>query len=141
MRFWDSSAVVPLVCREVQSPRCRTWLQADPVIIVWAFTAAEVLSALCRKRREGRLESRSFAAAKARLHKIEQAWNEVVSYDAVRVRARRLLETHPLSAADALQLAAALVMTEERPTGTEFVTFDVRLAEAANKEGFPVLPG
>jgi len=87
------------------------------------------------------LESRSFAAAKARLHKIEQAWNEVVSYDAVRVRARRLLETHPLSAADALQLAAALVMTEERPTGTEFVTFDVRLAEAANKEGFPVLPG
>ncbi len=87
------------------------------------------------------MESRSFAAAKARLHKIEQAWNEVVSYDAVRVRARRLLETHPLSAADALQLAAALVMTEERPTGTEFVTFDVRLAEAANKEGFPVLPG
>jgi predicted nucleic acid-binding protein len=57
------------------------------------------------------------------------------------VRARRLLETHPLSAADALQLAAALVMTEERPTGTEFVTFDIRLAEAANKEGFPVLPG
>src|SRR5262245_52482808 len=119
MRFWDSSAIVPLVCREEQSSRCRTWLRADPVIIVWVFTAAEVLSALCRKRREGRLESRAFATAKARLGKIEQAWSEVVSYDAARVRARRLLETHPLSAADAFQLAAALIMTEERPTGTE----------------------
>src|SRR5262245_30831297 len=140
MRFWDSSAVVPLVCREEQSSRCRRWLQVDPVIIVWAFTVAEVLSALCRKRREGRLESRSFAVAKTRLHKLEQAWNEVGSYDAVRVRAQRLFETHPLSAADALQLAAALVMTEERPRGIEFVTFDGRLAEAANKEGFSVLP-
>lgn len=141
MRFWDSSAIVPLVCREPESSRCRAWLRADPVIVVWAFTTPEVISALCRKRREDRLNQGAFAGAKARLHKIEQAWNEVVSYDAVRARARRLLETHPLSAADALQLAAALVMTEERPAGTEFVTFDARLAEAATKEGFKLLPG
>jgi uncharacterized protein len=110
-------------------------------MVVWAFTAPEVISALSRKRREDRLDQRTFVAAKARLHKIERAWNEVVSYDAVRARARRLLETHPLSAADALQLAAALVMTEERPAGSEFVTFDTKLAEAANKEGFKLLPG
>jgi len=140
VRFWDSSAIVPLVCREVESSRCRAWLRADPVIVVWAFTAPEVVSALCRKRREGRLNQRIFVAAKARPHKIEQAWSEVVSYEAVRARARRLLETHPLSAADALQLAAALVMTEERPAGIEFVTFDTKLAEAANKEGFKLLP-
>ena len=33
------------------------------------------------------------------------------------------------------------VMTEERPAGIEFVTFDTRLAEAAAKEGCKLLPG
>jgi predicted nucleic acid-binding protein len=77
--------------------------------------------------------------AKQRLGQIESSWNEVVQYDAVRARARRLLESHSLRAADALHLAAALVVFEERPAGIEFVTFDNRLAEAADKEGFTVL--
>ena len=89
MSFWDSSAIVPLVCREPESARCRAWLRADPVIVIWVFTIPEVMSALCRKRREDRLTQRTFAVAKTRLHKIEQAWNEVVSYDTVRARARR----------------------------------------------------
>lgn len=139
MRFWDSSAIVPLVCRETQSPRCRAWLRTDDVVIVWALAATEVVSALARKRREGSLTSTVFAAAKQRLQKIENSWNEVVQYDAVRARARRLLESHSLRAADALHLAAALVVFEERPTGIEFVTFDERLTEAADKEGFIVL--
>ena len=139
MRFWDSSAIVPLVCRESQSPRCRSWLRADPVMIVWTVAATEVVSALTRKRREAKLKSAVFANAKRRLAKLEVSWSEVVQYDAVCARARRLLECHPMRAADALHLAAALVAFEERPAGIEFVTFDGRLAEAADKEGFVVL--
>ena len=139
MRFWDSSAIVPLVCAETASARCRSWLRADPVVLVWALVATEVLSALARKRREGALEPRPFAAGKERLAKLEGAWNEIAHYDAVRARARRLLELHPLRAADALHLAAALVAVEERTASLEIVTFDSRLAEAAEKEGFRVL--
>lgn len=139
MRFWDSSAVVPLVCAEPASPRCRRWLREDPVVLVWALAGTEVISALARKRRDGALEPRPFAAAKQRLARLEQAWNEVAALDAVRARARRLLELHPLSAADALHLAAALVVVEERTGMMEIVTFDHRLAEAAEKEGFAVL--
>ena len=139
MRFWDSSAIVPLVCREVQSARCRTWLRADPVIIVWALAATEVASALARKHREGKLKSGVFARGKQRLRKLEAAWSEVIQLDAVRSRARRLLETHALRAADALHLGAALVAFEEHTTDVEFVTFDARLAEAAEKEGFRIL--
>lgn len=51
-----------------------------------------------------------------------------------------LLELHPLRAADALHLAAALLAVEERPQGLGFVTFDLRLADAAEREGFAVLP-
>ncbi|MGH7859467.1 MAG: type II toxin-antitoxin system VapC family toxin [Candidatus Binatia bacterium] len=139
MRFWDSSAVVPLVCREPQSRRCRGWLRSDPVILVWVLAPVEVISALARKRREGTLASRTFQAAKRRLAKLEVAWNEVAPLEAVRSRARRLLETHPLRAADAMHLAAALVAFEEQTAGVEFVTFDDRLAVAASKEGFSVL--
>ena len=139
MRFWDSSAVVPLVCREAESARCREWLRADPVVLVWALAGTEVVSALARKRREASLPARAFLEAKRRLGKMEQAWHEVAQYDAVRARARRLLETHPLRAADALHLAAALVAFEEQTTGVVFVTFDGRLAGAARKEGFDTL--
>jgi hypothetical protein len=109
-------------------------------MLVWAFSAVEVISALARKRREGTLDARRFGAAKRRLAEIEGAWNEVVHYDAVRARSRRLLETHALRSADALQLAAALVAVEENTAGVEFVSFDPRLADAAAKEGFTVLP-
>jgi len=43
-------------------------------------------------------------------------------------------------AADALQLAAAFVAAENRPSALEVVTLDDRLAEAAGKEGFVVGP-
>jgi predicted nucleic acid-binding protein len=79
-----------------------------------------------------------FATAKRRLANLESAWHEVAQYDAVRSRARRLLEAHPLRAADALQLGAALVVVEDRSEGVELVTFDERLADAAEKEGFTV---
>ncbi len=139
MRFWDSSAIVPLVCAEHASTTCRSWLRADPVIIVWGLAATEVVSALSRKRREGALDRALFASAKRRLSKLERAWNEVVQYDTVRARARRLLEVHALRAADALHLGAALVAVEERPGRMEIVTFDGHLAEAAEREGFAVL--
>jgi predicted nucleic acid-binding protein len=139
VRFWDSSAIVPLVCREAESARCRAWLREDPVLLVWALGATEVISALARKRRDGDLSPARFREAVRRLASLEQAWSEVAAWDAVRARARRLLEVHALSAADALHLAAALVVVEERTAGVGFATFDSRLAEAAAREGFAVL--
>jgi len=57
----------------------------------------------------------------------------------VRRQARRLLRVHPLRAADALQLGAAIVWAG-RYEGREFVSLDARLREAARLEGFAVLP-
>jgi len=139
MRFWDSSAIVPLVCAEAASTRCRVWLREDEAVLVWALTATEVISALTRRRRDGAMEPAVFQTGKQRLAQLETAWSEVTQVDAVRARARRLLESHALRAADALQLAAALVAVEERPAAIPFVTFDDRLGEAARREGFTVM--
>lgn len=59
---------------------------------------------------------------------------------ALRDRASHLVAVHPLSAADALQLAAAFVSSEATPRGEGFVTLDDRLRTAARSEGFAVLP-
>jgi uncharacterized protein len=48
----------------------------------------------------------------------------------------RFLRVHPLRTSDALQLAAAFVAAERRPSSLEVVTLDDRLAAAARKEGF-----
>jgi len=138
MRFWDSSAVVPLIVEEDRSRSCRSLLRENPSLAVWAFTRTEVASALHRLRREGHLEPSGLTRAVRRLDLLARQWTEVEAFGAVRERAERLLSVHPLSSADALQLGAALVLVEERPRGRGFVTADVRLAGAAEAEGFRV---
>jgi hypothetical protein len=41
-----------------------------------------------------------------------ERWSEVTAVDLVRRRAERIVETHPLRAADALQIGAAVVAAE-----------------------------
>jgi predicted nucleic acid-binding protein len=131
--------VVPLVVVEEETDHCRKLLTEDAEVVVWFFTPVEVISALTRRRREGSLKLSDFRKAKEQLALLERAWSEVVLLERVRERARRLLESHPLRAADALQLAAAILAAEENPQDVPFVTLDRRLASAAEKEGFLVL--
>lgn len=139
MRFWDASAIVPLVALEKETGDCRTLLAEDRDIVVWLLTPVEVISALTRRLREKSLKPIEFSKAKEQLAALEKAWSEVIPVERVRERARRLLETHPLRAADSLQLAAALLTSEENPQGFPFVTLDRRLGVAAEREGFQVL--
>ncbi|HYV43440.1 MAG TPA: type II toxin-antitoxin system VapC family toxin [Myxococcaceae bacterium] len=142
MRFWDSSAVVPLIVEEARSRSCRSLLRQDPSLAVWAFTSTEVASTLHRLRREGHLEPSGLTRAVGRLGLLARQWTEVEAFGAVRERAERLLSVHALTSADAHQLGAALVLVGERPRGRWFVTADARLAGAAEGEGFRVhLPG
>jgi predicted nucleic acid-binding protein len=139
VKFWDASAVVPLVALEKETGDCRTLLANDTDIVVWFLTPIEVISALIRRLREKSLKPIEFSRAKEQLVTLERAWSEVISVERVRERARRLLETHSFRAADSLQLAAALLTSEENPQGFPFVTLDRRLGGAAEKEGFHVI--
>ena len=63
MRFWDTSALIPLVVSEPSTARVRRWLREDPEVIVWTLARVELLSALARrKREEPKLTSRLLAA-------------------------------------------------------------------------------
>jgi uncharacterized protein len=139
MRFWDSSAIVPLIVEEKRSRACRLLRRADPTMIVWTLSRTEIVSALQRLTREGHLEKKELPTALRRLDRLSRAWVEVDAVDPVRERAERALAVHTLTAADALQLGAALVAVRDRPKHRAFVTADTRLAEAAAAEGFEVL--
>jgi predicted nucleic acid-binding protein len=142
MKFWDSSAVVPLIVEEERSKACRALRRADRSMVVWTLSRTEVVSALHRLAREGRLEKKEVPAALRRLERLARAWTEVEAVEPTRDRAERALAVHVLAPADALQLGAALVAARDRPKNRTFVTADNRLGEAASAEGFDVVvPG
>jgi predicted nucleic acid-binding protein len=68
-----------------------------------------------------------------------ERWSEVTAAEIVRRHAERIVVTHSLRASDALHIGAALVAAEHEPASLEFVTFDRRQAQAAEREGFRVL--
>lgn len=139
MRFWDTSAVVPLLLQQEATARVTGLLSDDPEIVAWWGTPVECASAAARLRREERLTVAEEERALELLSRLRDSWLEVLPSEVVRERAFRLLRVHPLKAADALQLAAARVWARDAP-GAELVTFDERLALAARLEGFRVLP-
>ncbi|MBI2898800.1 MAG: type II toxin-antitoxin system VapC family toxin [Planctomycetes bacterium] len=138
MRFWDSSALIPLVCEEAISASCRRLLRNDRSVAVWALTRTEMVSAVRRREREGGLDRDETRSALRRIATLAEHWTEVDALAPVRERAERLLGLHPLASADALQLAAALALAQDRPRGRPFVTADDRLGRAAEAEGFEV---
>jgi hypothetical protein len=140
MKFWDSSAIIPLCLKESNSETVMDLLRGDEDMIVWWATRIECLSALARRRREGVLPVEAGVAAKAVLSALTREWSEVLPSELVRQRTERLISVHPLRAADAFQLAAALAWAEENPLGLGLVCLDQNLREAALKEGFEVLP-
>ena len=100
----------------------------------------ECQSALYRRHREGQLTASQLEQALLRLTALVEDADVVAPTPRLRDRAGRLLAIHALRAADALQLASALVWCEDAPAGETLVCLDGRLRDAARREGFAVLP-
>jgi uncharacterized protein len=137
--FWDTSALVPLCCFQPQSAQAGQVARTYTRQIVWWGTVIEAVSSLYRLTREGTLNPKQSSQAFARLDYLRGRWNEVQPTEEVRDRAERLLRIHRLRAADALQLAAALVWCGDHPQGRTMIGADGNLSDAADAEGFLVI--
>ena len=140
MKFWDSSALVPLLVVEASTSQLQAFYDDDERVLVWWAAVVECTSALARRERAG-APADLIASGFERLRDLESRWQETGPAEVVRTTARRLARVHGLRAADSFQLAAALVACEEQPSTLELVTLDDRLALAASREGFTVVPG
>jgi predicted nucleic acid-binding protein len=139
VRFWDTSGLVPAMFEEATTSVVRSTLKSDPRVITWWGTELECASAIARSERERRIVGPEMTTAFAKLEALRASWVEIEPSAILREIALRLIRVHPLRAPDALQLAAATVASEHRPPSLQFVTLDDRLADAASREGFPVV--
>jgi predicted nucleic acid-binding protein len=139
VKYWDASAITPLSANEPTRGNLLKLLEQDADMLAWWGTPVEIASALARREREGLLTADEVTAALTTLHVLAEGWHEILPSDSIRQSAERLLRAHPLLAADSLQLAAALIASDHNPMSLQFVCLDVRLARAAQREGFEVI--
>ena len=140
MKFWDSSALVPLLLDESQSESMIRLLREDPDLVTWWGTSIECVSAVRRREREGILSAESTRDALEFLRTLTDEWTEVLPSTRLKFHASRLMATHPLRAADSIQLAAAIAWRADPTSRPEFVCLDDRLTDAASREGFSCIP-
>ena len=134
MRYWDASALVPLLVAERDTELVRSWLSDDDRIVTWVWTRTQIVGAVERRTREGSLSRSQRREVLRRLDAFARSWDEVTDVLAVRSRANALLARHPLRAADAGQLGAALLVQEQIAGVLDFVCLDRRLSSAAELE-------
>jgi len=139
VKFWDTSALVPLVIDEPATKAVRQLLSRDRDLVVWMLTSVELLSAFGRLGRQAAGLEDILPGLRADAIDFVGRCATVTDVEGVRRRAERLVGVHPLAAAEAMQLAAALVACGDRPERLEFVTLDAPLARCAQLEGFRVL--
>ena len=87
MRYWDASALIPLVVAEPDSEQVRGWLAEDDHIATWAWTLTEIASAVERRTCEGSLSRQQRRESLDRFAALARSWDEVT--DVLAVRSRR----------------------------------------------------
>ena len=139
MRYWDSSALVPLLVEEASSDALRLLLQDDDNLVTWSWTQTEVVSAIERRCRESNHFRSQRREIMADFSSFASFWYKFSEMPEIQSRAAELLARYPLRAADAGHLAAALIYRKRSNEPLEFVCLDKRLAHAAEQEGFRVV--
>ena len=140
MAFWDASAIVPLCCSQAATTQGRRLRRELKRMVVWWGTPLEARSAFARLVRDGHMTAEERRTAVRLLAQLRVTWDEILPTQKLRSIAEDLPDAHNLRAADAAQLAAALVWCRERPKERPVVCFDDRLRTAASALGFSVRP-
>ena len=96
MKFWDASAIVPLLVAEESTRRLQALAAKDSAMLVWWGSAVECISALARLERDGALSSPAMTLALQRLQQLSAGWHEIDPSDEIRETAARFLRVHPL---------------------------------------------
>ena len=136
--FWDSSALLLLCLNQSGSSRARRYARELPGKFVWWGAPVEVESALWRLRGKGDIDDSVLKRARHAWQIMRRSLLEVQPRERIRELAEDAPRKYGLRALDSFQLAAALFWCREKPQHRAFVTFDVRLGDAARKAGFSV---
>ena len=139
MRYWDPSALLPLLVSDSATCLVRGWLDEDPDMITAAHTRLELRAAI-ELRSHQRLLSRPLR--RRLLNQLEHlcaSCDEVTAYAQLTRRSVSLLARHSLLPTEAMHLGAALLASDGDPASLTIVSLHHAITLAAEQEGFAVL--
>ena len=131
--FLDSSALAKRYLEEPGSDRVEEILFSASALAVSVICLSEVVSALCRCRRDKALSQHQYLEAKQALFKDIEDASVISLTDQVVARAIEILERWPLRSSDSLHVACAAEWSAEL-----FVSADERQCAAARGYGLRV---
>jgi len=139
--YVDTSAVVKLLLDEPGTDAVGEWLDRAQQVASSVITYAEASAALARN---DRLRGADPAALRLQLIELDRHWLEFVRLPVAERLAGRIALDHRLRGMDSVQLAAAIGVRQRASyvapsSEVIFATFDRRLLEAAEREGFATL--
>lgn len=142
--FFDSSALAKRYLVEQGTAWVRQQMLPPNTVLVSSLTRVEVISAVARRHREGRIDAVVLGQIEdvLRVH-FRQHYSVIEVTHAIVDAAVGLLIRHPLRAYDAVQLASAQIVQQRFlenavPETLRFVCADARLLEIAQLEGLTV---
>lgn len=131
--YVDASALAGRYVRERNTSRVEEILNDTSSLGTSVISITEILSALCRRRREGVLADEVYERAKdALLEDVADASIVPLSPEVLERACRLLEEAHELCAMDALHVGSAIEWGAE-----VFVSADARQLSAASRCGLP----
>ena len=137
--YFDTSALVKRYIQERGSQQVRALLRRHDFLSS-AITPVEIVSALCRRRREGDISADVLAALLRRISSDGRQWRLVEVSSAVLERAQELLRgTIPMRALDAIQVASLVTFQAAATMRIPIITADSRQREAATQLGIDVI--
>jgi predicted nucleic acid-binding protein len=132
--FADSSALAKRYIADEGSDDFDDLVQRASELTVSVLCLPEIISALCRRRRERLLTPAQYAACRSALETDMADAAVLQMTDDVTLEAIRLLESHPLRCSDAIQVASAVIWRADM-----FVSADSKQCAAAKAAGLEVV--
>jgi uncharacterized protein len=137
--YFDTSALIKRYVSEKGSARVVSLLRRHDLLSS-AITPVEVMSALCRRKRNGELSNEDFAATLSRVHGERTRWELVELGRTVLSQAEEIVQgIVPMRSLDAIHVASLVTFQAESGTRIPFVTGDDRQRQAAAQIGLDVV--
>ncbi len=137
--YFDTSALVKRYVRERGSAQVGALLRRHDFLSS-AVTPLEVMSALCRRRRDGDVSEDNFRALLRRVQDDRIRWELVEVGSTVLSRAEEVIQGRAsIRALDAIHVASLMTFHAASSIQIPFVTGDVRQRDAATHLGLDVV--
>ena len=140
--FFDSSALLKKYIREDGTPRVLELIESGERLVVSSLAFVEVASTVVRRAKGGDIKENDLGLLLTTLEDEFRMLFDVIELGRATItRSVDLVRIHGLRAANSIQLACALMAAGGSSAGREliFVSSDVELNAAAEKEGLTVL--